>query len=61
MFSPSNFHITSLIFQFHCAEVVIGQAGWIIRHPGLTLEYSSRDLPLDVFDNKHKIEYLAKG
>ena len=44
---------------FQCAEVFIEQDDWIIRHPGLTLEYSSKDLPLYGFDDKQKIDCLA--
>ena len=44
---------------FQCTEVVIGQADWIIRHPGLTLKYSSKTIPLDGVDYKQKIDCLA--
>ena len=44
---------------FQCSEVVIGQADWIIRHSGFTPEYSSKYIPLDGFDGKYKIDFLA--
>ena len=53
--------MTSLRIPLQCAEVVIGQADCIIRHPGLMLEYSSKYLPLDGVDDKHKIDCPANG
>ena len=46
---------------FQCAEVVIGQADWIIRHPGLTLKHSIKALPFGGVDNKNKSDCLANG
>ena len=61
VFSRSNFHMTSLIMPFQCAEVVIGQAGWVISHPGLTLEHLIKYINLDGVYDKQKIDFLANG
>ena len=50
--------MTSIRISFQCTEVFIVHADWIIRHPGLTLEYSNKALPLDEVDEKHKIDCL---
>ena len=56
VFPPSNLRMKSFRIIFQCYEDFIGQADWIIRHPGLTLEYSSAALPLDGVDDKQKID-----
>ena len=45
-----------LIISFQCVKVVISQADCIISHPVLKLEYSSKSVTFDGFDDKQKID-----